>query len=308
MNHLKYNTIEGLVHAAQAAGEPLSALVLRQQAQQLERSEDEIYAEMEREYTVMAECIAPGTAPDLRSTSGLTGGDAYKMKQAVDGGKTLCGSVLGGALMRALAVSELNAAMGRIVAAPTAGSCGILPAALLTMQAEHKTSTHDCVMAMFTAAAVGMVIAENASVSGAQGGCQAECGSAAAMTAAALVELSGGSAQQMSDAVAIALKNILGLVCDPVAGLVEIPCIKRNAAGVAGAFVAAELALAGIGSAIPADEVIIAMKHVGDSMSSALKETAEGGLAATPTGKKLFEQVFGTAESAGHCGGCRACK
>ena len=308
MNHLKYNTIEGLVHAAKAEGEPLSALVLRQQAQQLERSEDEIYAEMEREYTVMAECIAPGTAPDLRSTSGLTGGDAYKMKQAVDGGKTLCGSVLGGALMRALAVSELNAAMGRIVAAPTAGSCGILPAALLTMQAEHKTSTHDCVMAMFTAAAVGIVIAENASVSGAQGGCQAECGSAAAMTAAALVELSGGSAQQMSDAVAIALKNILGLVCDPVAGLVEIPCIKRNAAGVAGAFVAAELALAGIGSAIPADEVIIAMKHVGDSMSSALKETAEGGLAATPTGKKLFEQVFGTAEGAGHCGGCRACK
>ncbi len=308
MNSLKYTTIEGLVKAAEASGEPLSALVLRQQARQTERTEDEIYAEMERQYQVMAECIAPGTAPDLRSTSGLTGGDAYKMKQAVDGQKTLCGAVLGGALMRALAVSEFNAAMGRIVAAPTAGSCGILPAALLTMQAEHGKSTHDCVMAMFTAAAVGMVIAENACVSGAQGGCQAECGSAAAMTAAALVEISGGSARQMSHAVAIALKNILGLVCDPVAGLVEIPCIKRNAAGVAGAFVAAELALAGIGSAIPADEVIVAMKQVGDSMSCALKETAEGGLAATPTGKKLFEQVFGAAESTDHCGGCHACK
>ena len=160
---------------------------------------------------------------------------------------------------------------------------------------------------MFTASAVGMVITTNASVAGAQGGCQAECGSAAAMAAAAIVELAGGSPRQAADAVAIALKNILGLVCDPVAGLVEIPCIKRNASGVAGAFVAAELALAGIESAIPADEVIVAMKKVGDAMSPALKETAEGGLAATPTARRLYEQVFGRPAEEGGCTGCGGC-
>ena len=307
MQELNYHTIAALLEAADAAQQPLSALVMAQQAQQLEQTEDEVYQRMAEQYRVMSECIAPGTQPNLRSTSGLTGGDAYKMKRAVEEGKTLCGSFFGGALMRALAVSELNASMGRIVAAPTAGSCGILPAALLTMQEEGRADEHACVMSMFTAAAIGMVIAEVASVSGAQGGCQAECGSASAMAAAALVELAGGTPKQIGDAVSIAIKNILGLVCDPVAGLVEIPCIKRNAAGVAGAFVAAELALAGIGSAIPPDEVILAMKRVGDSLSPSLKETAEGGLAATPTGKKLFEQVFGHAEAGGCCGDCGSC-
>lgn len=244
----------------------------------------------------MAECIEPGCSPDLRSTSGLTGGDAYKMRQATKEGKNLTGSLMGSALYRALAVSELNASMGRIVAAPTAGSCGIVPAAVLTMQEERNLSERQCVMSLFTASAVGMVIANNASLAGAQGGCQAECGSAAAMAAAAIVELAGGTPQMIDSAVSTALKNILGLVCDPIAGLVEIPCIKRNASGVAGAFVAAELALAGIKSAIPADEVILTMKKVGDTMPSSLKETAEGGLAATPTGKRLREQVFGEKE------------
>ena len=276
-DELKYDSIAGLVAAAKAAGEPISALVLRQQARQLEKSEAEVFAQMRDTYAVMAACIGPGCEEDLRSASGLSGGDAFKMRRAVESGKNLTGGVLGGALYRALAVSELNAAMGRVVAAPTAGSCGILPAAVLTMQ-EKGCSERDCVMALFTASAVGMVITANASVAGAQGGCQAECGSAAAMAAAAIVELTGGSPRQAAHAVAIALKNILGLVCDPVAGLVEIPCIKRNASGVAGAFVAAELALAGIESAIPADEVIVAMKKVGDAMSPALKETALGGL------------------------------
>ena len=230
------------------------------------------------------------------------------MRRISENGKSLTGSFLSGALYRALAVSELNAAMGRIVAAPTAGSCGILPAALLTMQAEKQIPERDCVMSLFTASAVGMVIANNASLAGAQGGCQAECGSAAAMAAAAIVELAGGTPKMAEHAIAIAIKNILGLVCDPVAGLVEIPCIKRNASGVAGAFVAAELALAGIESAIPADEVIWTMKKVGDAMSSTLKETAEGGLAATPTGRRLHEQVFGTVrEPKGGCSGCGGC-
>lgn len=301
-----YNELASLIQAAEAAGSRISELVLKQQAEQLELSETEVYTRMAETYRVMASCIEPGCDPNIRSTSGLTGGSAYRMKQAAETGKSLTGSLLSGALYRALAVSELNAAMGRIVAAPTAGSCGILPAAVLTMQEEKQLSEEACVMALFTASAVGMVIANNASLAGAQGGCQAECGSAAAMAAAAIVELNGGTPQMIAHAVAIALKNILGLVCDPVAGLVEIPCIKRNASGVAGAFVAAELALAGIESAIPADEVIISMKKVGDAMSSTLKETAEGGLAATPTGQKLHEQVFGKRADT-DCASCIGC-
>lgn len=290
---LNYFSLKDLLNTASEKGCTLSSLVLTQQAEQLELPEEEVYERMRKSYQVMAECIEPGCSPDLRSTSGLTGGDAYKMRKATKEGKNLTGSLMGSALYRALAVSELNASMGRIVAAPTAGSCGIVPAAVLTMQEERNLSERQCVMSLFTASAVGMVIANNASLAGAQGGCQAECGSAAAMAAAAIVELAGGTPQMIDSAVSTAMKNILGLVCDPIAGLVEIPCIKRNASGVAGAFVAAELALAGIKSAIPADEVILTMKKVGDAMPSSLKETAEGGLAATPTGKRLREQVFG---------------
>ena len=290
---LNYHSIESLLKAAKENNCRLSALVLEQQAEQMELPKQEIYEKMRENYRVMASCIQPGSAPDLKSTSGLTGGDAYRMRTAVEQGKNLTGPLLGGALYRALAVSELNASMGRIVAAPTAGSCGIVPAAVLTMQEQYQLTEEEGVMSLFTASAVGMVIANNASLAGAQGGCQAECGSASAMAAAAIVELAGGTPDMIQSAVATALKNILGLVCDPVAGLVEIPCIKRNASGVAGAFVAAELALAGIRSAIPADEVIWTMKKVGDVMPTALKETAEGGLAATPTGRKLHQQVFG---------------
>lgn len=289
-----YHTLLELINLSVENKCRISDLVLKQQAEQMELSEQEVFNKMKENYEVMASCIQPGCAPDLKSTSGLTGGDAYKMREAVHSGKNLTGSLLGGALYRALAVSELNAAMGRIVAAPTAGSCGILPAAILTLQEEKKLPENECIMSLFTASAVGMVIANNASLAGAQGGCQAECGSASAMAAAAIVELCSGTPEMIGDAVAIALKNILGLVCDPVAGLVEIPCIKRNASGVAQAFVAAEMALAGIKSAIPADEVIVAMKRVGDAMPAALKETADGGLAVTPTGRKLCRQVFGT--------------
>ena len=303
-----YSSVASIVTAAEKSGLPISAIVLRQQAEQMEQTEESIYEHMRKNYQVMAECIEPGCNKDLKSTSGLTGGSAFKMRQISESGKSLTGSFLSGALYRALAVSELNAARGRIVAAPTAGSCGILPAALLTMQEEKRIPERDCVMSLFTASAVGMVIANNASLAGAQGGCQAECGSAAAMAAAAIVELAGGTPKMAEHAIAIAIKNILGLVCDPVAGLVEIPCIKRNASGVAGAFVAAELALAGIESAIPADEVIWTMKKVGDAMSSTLKETAEGGLAATPTGRRLHEHVFGTAREAhSGCSGCGGC-
>lgn len=290
---LNYNTIAGLVEQAEQAEKPISELVLAQQAEQTERTEGDLYEEMRRTFRVMEESVASGIDPDLRSTSGLTGGAAYRMQQAVREGRTICGEVFGGALTRALAVSELNASMGRIVASPTAGSCGILPAAVLTIRDARGLDERTCVMSLFTASAVGMVIANNACLAGAQGGCQAECGSASAMAAAALVELAGGAPDMVANAVAIAIKNILGLVCDPVAGLVEVPCIKRNAMGVANAFTACELACAGITSAIPTEEVIHSMKLIGQSIPSSLRETAEGGLAATPTGCRLCKQIFG---------------
>lgn len=289
----QYNSLAELVAAAVEAKEPISKIVLREQAEVAETTEEALYQTMERSLSVMRESVEDGFDPDKRSASGLTGGDAFKMKKVVEENKNICGEIFGTAMAKALAVSQTNACMGKIVAAPTAGSCGILPAVLLTISEKRNVANHDVVMSLFTASAVGMIIANNASIAGAEGGCQAECGAASAMAAAAMVELSGGTPEMCAHACAIALKNILGLVCDPVAGLVEIPCIKRNAAGVANAFVAAELALAGIESAIPADEVIIAMKKIGDAMSSALKETAEGGLAVTPTGKKLCEKVFG---------------
>lgn len=293
---LMYKSIEELVNTANEEGTTISEITLMDQAFSMECSQEQIIERMAFQYEVMKSAVENGLNPNIRSTSGLTGGDAYRLKVVRDEEKTLCGSFFSGALMRAVSVAEVNASMGRIVASPTAGSCGILPGAIITMQKERNLSDDACVKALLTASAIGMVIAKNASLSGAEGGCQAECGSAAAMAAGALVELAGGTPEQISNAVAIALKNILGLVCDPVAGLVEIPCIKRNAAGVANAIVAAEMALADIKSAIPADEVIVAMKQVGDKMSSSLKETAEGGLAKTPTAERLCVQVFGKQE------------
>lgn len=290
---MKYDSIADLVKIADEQGVNISDVVIKDQAMVREVTEAEAYAQMEKSLNVMRESVLEGIDKDKRSASGLTGGSAYKMKVVVDEGKNICGKVFGEAMVKALAVSETNACMGRIVAAPTAGSCGILPAALLTIMDDRGLDEEKVVKALFTASAVGMVIATKASIAGAEGGCQAECGSGSAMAASALVEMCGGTPKMAEHACAIALKNILGLVCDPVAGLVEIPCIKRNAMGVANAFVAAELALAGIESAIPADEVIWAMKKIGDSMSPALKETADGGLAATPTGKALCKKVFG---------------
>ncbi len=290
---MKYDSLAELVAAAEAENMTLSAYILKDQAAIAEKNEEELFKNMERALQVMKESVEDGLDPVKRSASGLTGGDAFKMNEAVKNGRNICGPFFGKAMVKALAVSQTNACMGRIVASPTAGSCGILPSALLTLAEERNIPDKDLVMALFTASAVGIVIATNASVAGAAGGCQAECGAASAMAAAAMVELCGGTPKQCEHACAIALKNILGLVCDPVAGLVEIPCIKRNAGGVGNAMVAAELALAGIESHIPADEVIVAMKKIGDTMSPTLKETAEGGLACTPTGKKLCEKVFG---------------
>lgn len=289
----KYDSIADLVSAAEKENVRISDLVIKEQAEARECSVEEMYNKMHKSFKVMIEAVEKGIVKDSRSVSGLTGGSAWKMREQVAAGKNICGPVFGNAMIMALAVSETNACMGKIVAAPTAGSCGILPAAILSVMNDRKIPEKDVVMSMFTASAIGLVAANKASIAGAEGGCQAECGVGSAMAAAAVTEMCGGTPQMVSDACAIAIKNILGLVCDPVAGLVEIPCIKRNAMGTANAFTAAELALAGITSAIPADETLWAMKKVGDSMSSALKETGEGGLAATPTGRRLKVQVFG---------------
>ena len=243
---LEYQSISALCAAAEEAGVSLSELVLRDQAEEMELPTEVLYQRMRENLQVMRQAIQAGSMPETRSLSGLTGGDAFKMKRyAQEGG---------------------------------------------------KCTEEAAVMALFTAGAVGMVIAQQASIAGAQGGCQAECGSASAMAAAALVELCGGTPTQAGHACAMAIKNQLGLVCDPVAGLVEIPCIKRNVSGVSIAFTAAEMALAGIESKIPVDECIQAMKSVGDSMCSALKETALGGLAMTPTGIQYAKRIYNTAQ------------
>ncbi|HIX33517.1 L-serine ammonia-lyase, iron-sulfur-dependent, subunit alpha [Gemmiger sp. An120] len=290
---LDYTSIHELAVQAAAQGVTIGQLALADQAAQTETAPDILVRRMRRNLEVMQAAARDGAAKDLRSTSGLTGGDAWKMREYLARGGALCGPVGARAIAIALAVAEYNAAMGRIVAAPTAGSCGILPGAVLALLEQGLADEDAAVDGLFCAGAIGMVIANQASIAGAEGGCQAECGSASAMAAAALVQMRGGTPAMAEQAAAIAIKNQLGLVCDPVAGLVEVPCIKRNAGGVTNALTAADMALAGIVSVIPVDEVVSAMREVGESLPCALRETAQGGLAATPTGKRIREQLFG---------------
>ena len=232
-----------------------------------------------------------GYDPALRSASGMVGGDGAKMRAYVQSGKTICGDSIGQVIAQALEMGESNACMKCIVAAPTAGSCGVLPAVLLPYQAREGLDDNAMVRAMYVAGAIGQVVAAKASIAGAAGGCQAEIGTASAMGAAALCYLGGGDAQAVCHAAAIAIKSMLGLVCDPIAGLVEVPCVKRNAAGAMIAMSSADMALAGILSAVPPDEVILAMREVGDKMDVSLKETGVGGVAGTPFGQKIAEKM-----------------
>ena len=293
---LTYESIAELVREAEVRQVKISRLVLEDQAQSMEKPEAALLQKMERDFDVMVSSVEAGREKGLKSMSGLTGGEGYRMTEyARTTGGGLSGPLLSGAMARALAVAGCNASMGRIVAAPTAGSCGILPGCLVTLLEDRGLPREDVILSIFTAGAVGLVAAQRASIAGAQGGCQAECGVASAMAAAALVELMGGTPAQCADACAIAVANQLGLVCDPVAGLVEIPCIKRNVSGLMIAFSSADLALAGIPARIPADECLDAMREVGEALPPSLKETAGGGLAATPTGRRLRDQVFGSA-------------
>lgn len=289
---LSYYSLEEMVEECKKQNLSLADLILKDQAAAMETDEKQILKTLDYDITVMEESAKKGGKKTTKSNSGLTGGDGYRMKKYSQAGDTLTGGYTSFAIGIAISVAEHNAAMGRIVASPTAGSCGVLPGAIIPLLWEGKIDRKQAAKALVTAGGVGMVIANNASIAGAEGGCQAECGSAAAMAAAALVEIKGGSPSQSMDAVAIAIKNQLGLVCDPVAGLVEVPCIKRNAGSVTCAITAAEMALSGIKSVIPPDEVIGAMRDVGDAMHETLKETAKGGLAATKTGKEIKKRLF----------------
>ncbi len=294
-----FESLAEMVALAEAQARPLHDIVLEREVALRDRPRDQVWEQMARRLEVMRQSTEEGLARPVRSLSGISGGNAYRLWQWLEDGHTpITGPILSRAIARAMAVNEVNAGMGCIVATPTAGSAGILPGVLLTLQEAYGFEDRQLVEALFTASGVGAVIARRASISGAAGGCQAETGSAAAMAAAASVELLGGTPHQSAQAVAITLKNMLGLVCDPVAGLVEVPCVKRNAAGAAQAFIAIDLALAGVESVIPPDEVIDAMGRIGRRMDPRFKETAEGGLAATPTGIRLARMIWQQGEDA----------
>lgn len=287
-----FRNVAELVELAISQNKKISDIMIEQEVAVTGRSREEVISFMDRNLTVMEEAVERGLK-GVTSHSGLTGGDAVHLQKYIEKGNFLSGETILDAVSKAVATNEVNAAMGTICATPTAGSAGVVPGTLFAVKNKLKPTREEMVAFLFTAGAFGFVVANNASISGAAGGCQAEVGSASGMAAAAIVELAGGTPEQCAEAMAITLKNMLGLVCDPVAGLVEVPCVKRNAMGAANAMVAADMALAGIKSRIPCDEVIEAMFKIGQSMPTALKETAQGGLAATPTGRELEAKIFG---------------
>lgn len=261
------------------------------------KSRDEVRAQMKQNLDVMRDAVIKGTTGDgVESVTGYTGHDAAKLRDYNETHHALSGYEMIDAVKGAIATNEVNAAMGIICATPTAGSSGTIPGALFKLEKTHDLTEEQMIDFLFTSALFGRVVANNASVAGATGGCQAEVGSASAMAAAAAVAIFGGSPEASGHAMALAISNLLGLVCDPVAGLVEIPCVMRNAIGSGNALISADLALAGIESRIPFDEVIEAMDKVGRNLPASLRETGLGGLAGTPTGEAIKRKIFGTAE------------
>ena len=286
-------SLNSWIAEAEASGKSMQEFLIEYNSKELECSKEELLAKMEAMLVVIKESIDFGLT-GVRSHSGLTGGAAKRLLEASEQKQfnNILGDKAKDAMVYAMAVAEANAAMGRIVAAPTAGASGVLPGVFFALKKHYNLSDQVLAEGLVVAGGIGLVIADRASLAGATGGCQAECGSAAAMAAGAAVAMLGGSPVQIGHAVSIVFKNVLGLVCDPVAGLVEVPCIKRNGSCALQALAAAELALAGIESFIPADEAIDAMKSVGDSLPCALKETAGGGMATTPTALAWAKKYF----------------
>lgn len=275
---MTYHTLQELQELAVQQKKELWQIVQQEDMDASGRTQEQSCEKMHQMYHAMknADMSYNGS---LRSASGRAGGDGEKLHQYNEAGKNICGSFVGLVMEKAIKMGESNACMRRIVAAPTAGSCGVLPAVFLSFEEQFSATEEQMVQALYVAAGIGKVIAENAFIAGAAGGCQAEIGSAAAMSAGALAYLQGADPQTVMHAAALALKNMLGLACDPVGGLVEVPCIKRNSYGAVNAVTSAQLALSGIRSAIIPDDVIDSMRRIGNQMPTCLKETSEGGLA-----------------------------
>lgn len=285
---MQYNRISELIKKADNENIKISQIVIEEEIYEREIDRSLVIDEMKKNLQVMRDSIKEGLEKDKKSASGLIGGEAKTLKNF---GNFLGGNLYKEVLTKAIAVSEVNACMGKVVAGPTAGASGIVPAVLISLTEKYSISEDKLIEALFTAGGLGEIVSKKATLAGAAGGCQAECGVGSAMAAGAAVELMGGTPKQVGDAFALALKNLLGLVCDPVAGLVEVPCVKRNGFAASHALSAVNMAMSGIASVIPPDEVIEAMMEVGDLMSPSLKETSEAGLAKTETGREIAEEL-----------------
>ena len=290
---MSYQSFEEIINVCTSENKEFWQVILEDDTAERNVTIEESMHQMQRTWEAMLNS-AESYEGDLKSQSGLVGGDGQKMAdyQANHGADSLCGSFVDECIAGALQMGESNACMKRIVAAPTAGACGVLPAVLVPYFKRRCPESDKMLKAMYVAAGIGQIIAHRSSISGAAGGCQAEIGSASSMAAGALVYLQGGDCKMIVNAAAMAMKNLLGLVCDPVAGLVEVPCVKRNVIGTVNAMSCADMTMAGIFSRIPPDQVIDAMKEVGDKMDSSLRETALGGLAQTPEGIRIAAQLL----------------
>ncbi|MBH5316241.1 L-serine ammonia-lyase, iron-sulfur-dependent, subunit alpha [Paenibacillus sp. GSMTC-2017] len=288
---MRFRTLKQLTEVCTSEGATIADIMLADQSQESGKSPQYVFEKMREYYQIMKEAVSKGLTDDTTSRSGLTGKDAQRVASYMATTEASLGEDACKAMAYALAVSEVNASMGRIIATPTAGSCGIIPGVFISSQQRFGWDDDHMVRGLLSAGAIGYVIANNSFVSGAEGGCQAEVGSAIGMAAGALVELRGGTPEQAMHAVGLALKNTLGLICDPVGGLVEIPCIVRNGFGAVNAMAAADMALAGVRSVIPSDEVVQVMYEVGTAMPEKHRETARGGLAQTPTGQQIMKEL-----------------
>lgn len=287
-----YHSLKELLHKAEEKETLLSEIVLENEIDKFGKSREEIYEMLRGRLKVMEAAAEKALTEELSTAGGLISGIAMRQMNYAESGKTLCGGFINTAMAMALSGSETNAAMGRICAAPTAGACGILPAVLFAIREKYQIGEQEMLNALLTASGIGTIIMKNATVAGAEGGCQAECGVAAAMAAAAGVELCGGTPEQSLTAMSLVLVNCMGLVCDPVAGLVQIPCAQRNASQTVSAMLCIDLALGGMKFPIPPDEVVEAMYRVGRMLPPQLRETAQGGIAATKSGQEIARQVM----------------
>lgn len=290
---MKTNTTTAaqLLQAVREENLTLPQVMLRRERELNETPAEQVYQKLATAYGIMQQAVTESLQTPHQTMGGLIGGEAIRLQQYRQAGQNLCGETVSRAVCYAMGVLEVSASMGLIVAAPTAGASGVLPGVLIALQEVYDLPERQMLDALLTASAIGVVVAENAGISGAAGGCQAEVGTASAMAAGAAVYLRGGSAQQCFAAAGMAIQNMLGLVCDPIAGLVEAPCQARNAAGASNALVSAELVLAGVPEVIPFDEVVEAMRQVGHALPESLRETALGGIAATPTACRLAQKT-----------------